>query len=309
MSLFSIDGGAPRALPGHENAVVALSFSIKGDRLATVEEGGKVRIWDPSAGKLAAELPDAISGEVRAIAFSPDGALLVGAGSAATVWSVEKKKKACSTEEWPMFDVTFTPDQGSFVTTAAGMSARWDSATCAKKAEGSARTGGTFGSWVAPGAGYVAAAAPDGHGLSLYDGRSFKAIEVLATSFGCRDHVGPARFSRDGEVLLASGSYRWFRSIRMDSKKTIATYDVPRADEISQLVMFDDGERLLIIRGAKGELVSATSKSVAYEMDLKDAETFDLSWDMKRLLGAGKTTAYVWDTATGKLVKSYPLPS
>jgi WD40 repeat protein len=308
VSLIPIGGGEPRALPDHDRSVVAIAFSLKGDRLATVDQGGKVRIWDPSAGKLIAELPDAIAGEPRAIAFAPDGKLFAGAGSSATIWSVEKKKKICATEDSWIFDLTFTPDQGSLITTGSGQSARWDSATCAKKAEGSAQTGGTFGSWVAPGGKHVAAAAPDGHGLALYDGRSFKGIDVVAKSFGCHDHVGPVRFSRDGEVMLASGSYQWFRSIRLDSMKTIASYDVPRAGDVNQLVMFDDGERVLVVRGDKGELVSAVSKSIAYAIDLKGAQTFDIAWDMKHLLGVSKGTAHVWDTATGKLVKSYPLP-
>jgi WD40 repeat protein len=308
VSLIPIGGGEPRALPDLERSVVAIAFSLKGDRLATADQGGKVRIWDPSAGKLIAELPDAIAGEVRTIAFAPDGKLFAGAGSSATIWSVETKKKVCSTDEAWIFDLTFTSDQGSLITTGVGQSARWESATCAKKAEGSAQTGGTFGSWVAPGGKHVAAAAPDGHGLSLYDGRSFKGIDVVAKSFGCRDHVGPVRFSRDGAVMLASGSYRWFRSIRLDSMKTIASYDVPRADDVNQLVMFDDGERVLVVRGEKGELVSAVSKSVAYEIDLKGAHTFDIAWDMKHLLGVSNGAAHVWDAATGKLFKSYPLP-
>jgi hypothetical protein len=38
------------------------------------------------------------------------------------------------------------------------------------------------------------------------------------------------------------------------------------------------------------------------------ARTCALAWDRKHLLGAANNTAHVWDTATGKLVKSYPLP-
>lgn len=308
VSLFPVEGGEPRPLPDHDRPVLALIFSWKGDRLATVEEGGKVRVWDPSSGKLIAELPDAITAEVHAVVFAPDGKLLAGAGSSATIWDVDKKKKVCSTAETWAFDIAFTLDQGSLVTTGNGSMTRWDTATCAKKAEGEAQTGGTFGSWAAPNGKYVSAAAPDGHGLSVYDGRSFKGIEVLAKSFGCRDHVGPARFSRDGEILLATGSFQWFRSIRMDSLKTIAAYDIPKPDEVSQLVMFDEGERLLVIRGEKGELVSAVSKAVLYSIELKDARTFDLGWDRKHLLGASQDTAHVWETATGKLVKSSPLP-
>jgi hypothetical protein len=226
----------------------------------------------------------------------------------ARLLGVAKKKKLCSTEQAWAFDLAFTLDQGSLVTTGNGSMTRWSAATCAKEAEGGAPTGGTFGSWVSFGAKYVAAAAPDGHGLSLYEGRSFKGIDILAKSFGCRDHIGPARFSRDGEILLASGSYRWFRSFRLASKKTIAAYDIPKPDDVNDLLMFDDGERALVVRGDKGELVSAASKSIAYTMDLKGAKTFDLAWDMKHLLGASADAAYIWDTATGELVKSYPLP-
>ena len=78
--------------------------------------------------------------------------------------------------------------------------------------------------------------------------------------------------------------------------------------EEAGFVVREDGERLLIIRGTKGELVSATSKSVLYQMEMLGAETFDLAWDRGHLLGSTKDTAHVWDTATGTLVKSYPLP-
>lgn len=309
VSLHSIEGGAARALPDHGAPVVAITFSQRGDALATVEEGGKVRVFHPSTAKLIAELPDAIGREVYAIVFSPDSKLVAGAGENATIWDVAKKKKLCVTEGGFAANIAFTPDQGSLVTTAAGVSARWDIATCTRKAEGGHNTGGTFGSWVSPGAKYIAASAPAGHGLAIYDGRNFKAIEALAASAGCNDHVGPVAFSRDGEIALASGSLRWFRSFRMASLKTIAAYDIPKPEEVTQLVMFDDGERLLVVRGdKKGELVSAVSKSVAYTIDFSGVTAFDLAWDMKRLLGATKTEAKIWDTATGKLLVSIPLP-
>lgn len=308
VSIVPIANGEARALPDRKTPVQALVFSVKGDRLAAVEEGGDVHVWDPSSGKLIADLSGGPPGEVTSIAFSDDGAKLAVASSAVAIWDVGRKKKLCALEESWGFQMAFTRDLGSLVTTGNGQSARWDAATCAKKATGFASTGGTFGSWVSPDGKYVAAAAPDGHGLELFDARGFQGVEKLAKSFGCKDHVGPARFSRDGEILLVSGTYQWFRSFRVDSRKTIASYDVPRAEEVSSIVFFDDGERLLVVRGDKGELVSATSKVVAYTLELKGATTFDISWDNHFLLGAGAGAAHVWDAATGKLVRSSPLP-
>lgn len=310
VSIVPIAGGAPVALADHTKAVRALVFSIKGDRLATVDDGGGVRVWDPSSGKLIAELPSAPSGEVYSIAFSDDGRRLAAASGVATIWDVDKKKIVCSTEEGWMFQLAFTRDMGSLVTTGNGEMVKWDAGTCKRKTDNRAQTGGTFGSWVSPDGKYVAASAPDGHGLSLYDAAAgFKGLGVLAKSFGCEDHVGPVAFSRDGEVLLATGSYRWFRSIRLDSMKTIATYDVPKSDApVDELVMFGDGQRLFLVRGDKGEMVSASSKSVVFTFDRKGARTFDISWDMKFILGAGGGSAYVWDAGSGALVKSFPMP-
>lgn len=308
VSIVPTSGDPLIPLPDHPKPVRAIVFSNKGDRFATVDESGIARVWDPGSGKLIAELPSGPKGEVYSIVFSDDSKRLASANGAATIWDIDKKKLICSTTQSYVFDLAFTRDMGSLITTGNGEMARLDAGTCQVKAEGSARTGGTFGSWVAPDGKHVAASAPDGHGLSLFDGKSFKGLGNLATSFGCDDHIGPLAYSRDGEVLLATGSYRWFRSIRLDSMKTIAAYDVPKANPVDQMVMFGDGQRLLLVRGDKGELVSAPSKTVAFTMDLKGARTFDISWDMKLILGAGAGSAHVWDAGTGAVVKRFEMP-
>ena len=292
---------------GGDRPVVGATFTRDGKRLATVDDAGAIRSWDPSTGRLVAELPGAVAGEVHALAFSPDGRLLAAAGSAATVWNVDKKTRLCTTEPAWIFDLAFTPDAGSLVTTGAGAMARWDAATCASKVQGGAPTGGTFGSWVAPDGTHLAAAAPDGHGLAVYAGRDLRAIDTLAHSFGCRDHIGPVRFSRDGQILLASGYRRWFKSFRVASWKTIGAYDVPDADGVDLFVMFDDGERLLVSREGRGELVSVPSKSVAFAVDLAGVVAVDVSWDGRFFAGVGSAGARVWDAATGKVVVTHAM--
>lgn len=308
LALIPVDGSKPIPVESLGGNVNTLVFSIKGDRLATNDATNKVRVWDPNSGKLIADLPDVPPGEIRDLVFSDDGKLLSAASTFAVIWEIDKKKKRCATEETTMYQIAFTRDQLSLVTTGVGNHARWDSTTCAQKASGSASTGGTFGSWASPDGKYTAAAAEDGHGLYLYEAKGFQEIERLAKSDGCQDHIGPVRFSRDGEILLAAGSFKWFRSFRLDSKKTIAAYQIPRSDEVDLALMFDDGERLLLIRKNKGELISAADKKLVLTMDLKEATTFEVSWDRRYLLGANTKEAFVWDTGTGKLVRSFPMP-
>jgi WD40 repeat protein len=307
VTLHALPGGASTLVSATGDDVVALTVSPKGDRLATVSSSREVKIWHTKTGAAVATLPEGISEEVNDLAFSPDGKLFVGSGySSARVWNVEQKTKVCDTGSSFAFGVAFTPDQGSVVTTGVGTMARFDARTCELKASNSAETGATFGSWVAPTGLHVVAAGGDGHKLQLYGGRDLHAIETLAVSAGCDDHVS-GQFSRDGQVLLASGGSRWVRSFRLSSLKSIAAYDIPNPASVTFVKAFDDGERVLIGRGASAELVNARDKKVVYTFALEGAELFDLSWDMQRLLGVAGARVIVWDTVTGRRVESIEL--
>ncbi len=147
----------------------------------------------------------------------------------------------------------------------------------------------------------------------------------MTRSAGCTDHVN-ATFSRDGKVLLANGGTTWLRSYNLESLKTIATYEIPFPDRVTFALSFDDGRRALIGRvatapvsapgatspvhafGATAELVSLTDKKVAFTLALEGAETVDVSWDQKRLLGAAKDKVLLWDSSNGKLLQTFELP-
>ena len=58
--------------------VLSLAFSPEGDRLAAGGIGA-VRLWDPRSGELIRTFPTAKHAAVNAIAFSPDGTLMVTA--------------------------------------------------------------------------------------------------------------------------------------------------------------------------------------------------------------------------------------
>ena len=309
VAIVAVPGGQATPLAGVGGPVEAVAVSPKGDRVAVVTKGRAVKIYDGKSGALVAKLPETVpDDEVNSVVFSPDGKLFAASGyTNARVWNVERKQKICDVSEIFSFDLAFTPDQGSLVVTGVGAMGRYELPTCEKKAANGADTTGTFGSWVAPDGLHVAAAGGAGHELQLFGGRDLHAVDTLATSAGCTDHVA-ARFSRDGKVLLGLGGTTWIRTIRLDSKKTIAAYDIPRPDEVSFAVPLDDGERAVIVRGDKAEMVSLKDKRVAFSFDLEGATSLEVSWDLTRLLGSTLEQAVIWDAATGKVLEKLSLP-
>jgi WD40 repeat protein len=90
------------ALEGHDSAVLSLAVSPDGKLLATADREGSIRLWDLPAGKHRATLRghrDRVpfkdqAALVRAVAFSPDGRLLVSGDywGHVAVWDVAKEK-------------------------------------------------------------------------------------------------------------------------------------------------------------------------------------------------------------------------
>lgn len=299
--------------------IAAIDYAYGGARLAVADQTRSLRVLESGTLVTVAEWiepvpvkPELGATDVHALAFSPDGALVAMSAQrpdeampTVAIFDVAARKRRCTSERFA-FDLAFTASGASLVATGIGAMARLDPASCEEQASGSAATGGTFGSWVAPLGAHVAAADAAGHDLALFDSRSFARIGVLARSAGCSDHIGPVRFSRDGQILLATGSGRWLRSFRVASMRSIGAYDVPNPDDAT-LLPFDDGERLLVVRGEQAELVSVVSKTVAYSFETKGASLYSHSWDMKKLAGLSEAALQIWDTATGALVTTVPL--
>jgi WD40 repeat protein len=130
--------GPPVHLPP---AVLGLAFSPDGSQLAIpfgaiLSESDGVEVRDVRSGERLARLP--VEGEVRAVAFSPDGGLLAGGqlDGAALLWAIDGWRRVGALpalragEQATALTVAFSPDGRTLATSHAdGAVVLWDVAS------------------------------------------------------------------------------------------------------------------------------------------------------------------------------------
>ena len=136
--LYDAKTGAEVTLfSGHANAVLSVAFSPDS---TTVAGGGglgedySIRLWDISTEKQTAVLSEHTSDDVRSIAFSPDGTMLVSGDddSKIRLWDLDtgKLKRVISGHTNNVYSVTFSPDSKTIASGSWDYTVRlWDSDT------------------------------------------------------------------------------------------------------------------------------------------------------------------------------------
>ncbi len=104
-------------LTGHESGLTSVSFSPKGDKIATASYDGTVRLWDLSGreiGKIRGH-----GGTVWSVAFSPKGDRIAtgSADKTARLWDLSGKELAKFQHQASVGSVSFSPD-GKLLATA-----------------------------------------------------------------------------------------------------------------------------------------------------------------------------------------------
>jgi WD40 repeat protein len=75
-----------RKLTGHQGRVVSVAFSPDGERLASGDYSGGVKLWDTATGEELIEL-DGFAGGAGWLQVAPDGLSLVGTATGGfTIW-------------------------------------------------------------------------------------------------------------------------------------------------------------------------------------------------------------------------------
>jgi WD40 repeat protein len=157
-------------VPGPGRAVWCLAFAPNSHTLAVGLSNGMVRFWDGDSNNEVLYLEHSVA--VRALAFSPDGALLATApGTPAEVWDLATWKVRFRFGEirHAIESLTFAPDNVTLLTGCLDSTVRlWDTRTGAEKARFNWQLGRVLAVAIAPD-GMTAAAAGENGDVIIWD--------------------------------------------------------------------------------------------------------------------------------------------
>jgi len=275
-----------RVLRGHAAEVFSVAFSPRGDRFASGDHQGQIRVWDASSGALLRVLRGHTK-RIYGLSFSPSGEVLASGGVDRTIrlWDVAtgKVKQTLRGHDDRVFCVRFSRDGRLLASSGYDKSVRlWDLSKGTSKTIYQGKRGAMIFGLAFNGQGLLAGGCSVGL-VFLWD---------VATGEERRRLVGHSRsvfgvdFSRDGK-LLASGSH--------DS--SVRIWDATTWTERRKLTGHE-GTVYGVAFGPRGRLASASS---AGEVRLWDTAAAPRE---RKLTGHSRWVNHVTFSPDGKLLAS-----
>ena len=298
----------------HTRAVFAGSFTLDGDRIATIA-GNEVRLWDATSGTLIAALPH--PGDIAAHAFSRDGSLLATGemtGDHVYLWDVATRRLlATMSNPYGTDRLAFHPDGTRLISTERV----WD--TTGREILAFARgkndrlaclSFSPDGTRMATGIRFPA------NKVAIWDLRSGKQIAV---GEGHQNEINAVAFSPDGSriatasydqtarlwdaktlqpIAVLRGHSGWVRSIAFNPAGT----RVLSASEDGTLRLWDasNGDLVAVLRGHAGGVNAGVFSPDGSQITSASADGTVAIWDVRLLERSGVLrghTSYVYGIA------------
>jgi WD40 repeat protein len=311
------------SLKARRNAVFAIAiFSPDGNRIASADLDGAVRVWEVATGKRVLELgkPD---NAYYNVAFSPDSLRVAGCGSwgLVTVWDVRSGKELLDLKghETSVFGVAFSPDGKSIATAGADRTARiWESATGRIIRTLHGHRDVVWCVAFSPDGRRIATAGED-RTARLWDTSTGRATLTLVSDAGA---VRCVAFSPDGKSLAGATMIwtpgdPWYSEVKSPPgtivRGSVKTWDLETGIErrswnkefgAHTVAYSPDGTRLVAAwDDGRVRIQDAATRMpvLALEETLTYAFSASFSPNGKRLASAGADgTVSMWDPATGR---------
>jgi WD40 repeat protein len=193
---------------------------------------------------------------VRAVAFSPDGALLAAVGSQGyvTLWEAATGAERLTlpgTRSEPAF-LAFSNDSATLAINHRGQVQLWDVRTGVQQATLGAADGASLLSGAFSRDGTLLATGARDHNVRLWDWRAGKLRAELP---GHHDQVLAVAFAPDGKTLATGGSERTLKLWNLPAMQEVASFEMPHGG-VHALTFTPDGQTLASGGGNKhiGEL-------------------------------------------------------
>lgn len=283
---------------GAEVSLIAMSSD--GSRLALADGAERITLWDTGAGKLLHTWKVAATDMI----LSADGSKLAAATATKLLaWDAASFAEVFAIEpEAPVFGLAFTAGAKEIVATSNNVSVlAYDLATRKQLGGGGAETGGTFGIALSPDGRWAAASAPAGHGMQVFDVRSWGPRQLVVIE-DCKEHVFP-RFASNGRFVFAHGGSRWVKGFEAGSWKPYASYHAPPDREVASAA--DDLSRVVVTgEGKPPAVVVVESKAeTRLERPFGGGEaSYSISGDGQFVAAASGGEARIWAAKTGRIV-------
>lgn len=317
-SIAAVQGHTP---PEHRsNAVAAVAFSHDGSLLATGGGDGRVRLWDPETGTAVATM-EGHRREINALAFSPDDERLASASDDGTIKLWDARSDPAAIEYRSFRDPVVSADGGrlgllgmpgsrdgrsmTFLDAATGVSAGE-----IEHPEGIRTEFGVDGT-------LLSQLSDDGMRLFRFDDGRW--VEVLQASEARRR--GRFEFAPNGRRFLAgdeieqddNGAYVGKHEVRLCDAQTgtsVAVLDTDAA-QVDSATFSRDGSVLVVVARNDGTIRSWDTETGERLSTIDGYEALvpiATSPDGRRLWACppDRDAMDVWDTASGRLVRSIP---
>lgn len=294
---------------GHTSGVSSLAVTPDGRTIASGSSDDTTMLWEAASGRLLRTLQ--VGGPVRkgsgAVAFTPDGRIIVTAGRKGVVlWEAASGRLIRTLEGDHVQEVgavAIIPGSGAIVTAGRQGVALWDAASgrVLRSLQGHNKWGVNAVA-VTPDGGIIVTGERDG--VRLWETASTRLLNTLKGHTG---EVAAVAVTSDGRTFVSGGSDKTVRLWEVASGKLLNTLE-GHTKNVTAVAITPDGRA--IVSGSSDRTVrlwDAASGHPLYtnEGDPKTISSLAVTPDGRTVISGGADrTVRLWEAASGRLLRT-----